>query len=137
MAEYVFTPPTVTVWYPMDGALKFPLQHGVSVLVTGTTVTQKRFPSGREIANADAAYIGGYPVVVSQAMADILSDAGLSAYIIDYVPSTPGPGEEPLVAAGYDAAVGYDDLTITYDGRDPNAPPSGYDTGTYDGGTYG
>ena len=55
--------------------------RGMSLLVNGTTVTEIQTPYQDDIANADAAYLGGHEYILTDAQAQILIDAGYSSYL--------------------------------------------------------
>ena len=57
------------------------IPRGISLLITGTTVTESRTPSQDEIAAADYYYEGGHVHTVSDAVAAILISAGYSEYL--------------------------------------------------------
>lgn len=57
------------------------IPRGYSLLVNGTTVTEIQTPYQDDIANADAAYLGGHEYILTQAEADILINAGYSSYL--------------------------------------------------------
>jgi hypothetical protein len=55
--------------------------RGVSLLVTGSAVTATMTPYQDDLANADAAYLGGHEYVLDQAAADVLIAAGYGDYL--------------------------------------------------------
>ena len=75
---YLFTPPTVDE--PSDGThrlfARVPIPRGVSLLVTGSTVTEKRYPTDDEVRAADRAYIGGHIYPITDDEAALLAAAG-------------------------------------------------------------
>lgn len=61
--------------------IRYKLARGVSLLVTGATVTQMQYPSQTDIAAADHFYQGGMVHTISSAEATVLTNAGYGAYI--------------------------------------------------------
>jgi hypothetical protein len=61
------------------------IPRGVTLLVTGTTVTENRTPSQDELAAADVYYLGGDTMIIDDAAAQILIDAGYSDYLTPIV----------------------------------------------------
>lgn len=61
------------------------IPRGYSLLVNGTTVTEIQTPYQDDIANADAAYLGGHEYILTNAEAQILIDAGYSSYLTPIV----------------------------------------------------
>ncbi len=59
--------------------------RGVTLIVNGTTVTENRTPYQDDLANADAYYLGGHAYTLTDAEAQILIDAGYSAYLTPVV----------------------------------------------------
>ena len=57
------------------------IPRGISLLVNGTTVTAVETPYQDDIANADAAYLGGHEYILTEAEAQVLIDAGYSDYL--------------------------------------------------------
>ena len=57
------------------------IPRGYSLLVNGTTVTEIQTPYQDDMANADAAYLGGHEYILTDAEAQILIDAGYSSYL--------------------------------------------------------
>jgi hypothetical protein len=57
------------------------IPRGVSLLVTGTTVTANRTPSQDDLANADTYYLGGHVYTLDEAAAQILINAGYGSYL--------------------------------------------------------
>ena len=55
--------------------------RGVTLIVNGTTVTENRTPYQDDLADADAYYLGGHAYTLTDAEAQILIDAGYSAYL--------------------------------------------------------
>ena len=75
---YLFRPPVVMEAQPGAGPLfgRIRTPRGVSVLVTGTSVVEKRWPTIEEIEAADVCYMGGHEYVITNASAQVLIDAG-------------------------------------------------------------
>jgi len=61
--------------------VRYKIARGVSLLVTGTTVTEAQYPSQTEIDAADYFYQGGMVHTISASEATILTDAGYGSYI--------------------------------------------------------
>ncbi len=78
-----FTPPRVSEGMATDHPLfrYYRIERGVSVLVTGSTVTQVQYPDQEAVQAADFAYLGGHIYPITQAEADTLTAAGYGAYI--------------------------------------------------------
>lgn len=55
--------------------------RGVTLLVNGTVVTESRTPYQDDLANATTYYLGGHEYTLTDAEAQILIDAGYSAYL--------------------------------------------------------
>jgi hypothetical protein len=55
--------------------------RGYSLLVNGTTVTKIQTPSQDQLAAASYYFLGGHEYVVSQAQADVLTNAGYGDYL--------------------------------------------------------
>ena len=55
--------------------------RGLTLLVNGTTVTESRTPYQNDLADADTYYLGGHTYTLDDAEAQILIDAGYSAYL--------------------------------------------------------
>lgn len=55
--------------------------RGVTLLVNGTTVTESRTPYQNDLADADTYYLGGHAYTLTDEEAQILIDAGYSAYL--------------------------------------------------------
>ena len=55
--------------------------RGVTLIVNGTTVTETRTPYQNDLADADTYYLGGHAYTLTDAEAQILIDAGYSAYL--------------------------------------------------------
>ena len=55
--------------------------RGVTLLVNGTVVTESRTPYQDDLANADTYYLGGHSYTLTDAEAQVLIDAGYSAYL--------------------------------------------------------
>jgi hypothetical protein len=51
------------------------------LLVNGTTVTEVQTPYQDDIADADAAYLGGHEYILNESEAQILIDAGYGDYL--------------------------------------------------------
>ena len=99
MANYhLMTPWQAETWIP-DGNIYSPygrlaarpnangigritdIGRGVSLLITGSTVTENRTPSQDDLAAADQYFLGGHEYTVDQDTADILIAAGSSEYL--------------------------------------------------------
>lgn len=80
---YTFAPPTVEQGLETSNPLfrYYRLKRGVSVLVSGSTVTQAQYPDQDAVAAADFAYLGGHVHVISAAEAATLTSAGYGSYI--------------------------------------------------------
>ena len=57
------------------------INRGITLLVTGTTVTQNRTPSQDDLAAADAYYLGGHTYTLDDTEAQVLINAGYSEYL--------------------------------------------------------
>lgn len=57
------------------------IPRAYSLLVNGTTVTEVQTPYQDDMANADAAYLGGHEYILTDAEAQILIDAGYGDYL--------------------------------------------------------
>lgn len=55
--------------------------HGVSLLIHGTTVTEKRWPTVDELEACDRYYLGGHETRVDDVEADFLINAGYGDYL--------------------------------------------------------
>lgn len=55
--------------------------RGVSLLITGSTVTEARTPSQDDLAAADQYFLGGHEYTIDEATKNILVAAGYSEYI--------------------------------------------------------
>jgi len=55
--------------------------RGITLLVTGSTVTQNRTPSQDDLADADVYYLGGHSYTLDDSAAQILINAGYSEYL--------------------------------------------------------
>lgn len=55
--------------------------RGVTLIVNGTTVTESRTPYQNDLADADVYYLGGHSYTLDNSAAQILIDAGYSAYL--------------------------------------------------------
>jgi len=60
---------------------RYKIARGVSLLVTGATVTETQYPSQTEIDDADFFYQGGMVHTISSDEATTLTNAGYGAYI--------------------------------------------------------
>lgn len=87
-AETWITDPTYTSPYARLAARPNPtggritdIGRGITLLVTGTTVTENRTPSQDDLAAADNYYLGGHTYVLDNADAQILINAGYSEYL--------------------------------------------------------
>jgi hypothetical protein len=74
-----FTTPTIleemeSDGHPLFSRIKIP--KGITVLKTGSTYYQVRYPSAEEVADADIAYIGGYSYEVTAEEKASLEAAG-------------------------------------------------------------
>ena len=81
---YRFTTPTIGEGAAGDGRLfsRYRLTRGVSVLKIAGEYYELRSPSSEEIAEADAAYIGGYSDAVSAGEQASLEAAGYTVETI-------------------------------------------------------
>jgi hypothetical protein len=81
---YRFTTPTVSEGPAGEGRLfgRYRLVRGVTVLKIDGVYYETRFPSSEEIAEADAAYIGGYSYEVSAGEKASLEAAGYTVETI-------------------------------------------------------
>lgn len=59
----------------------YQMERGISLLITGTTVTEKRFPTVDELEAADRYYLGGHIASVDAVEAEFLTDAGYGDYL--------------------------------------------------------
>jgi hypothetical protein len=75
---YIFTTPTISEGPAGEGRLfsRYRLTRGVSVLKVDGEYYEFRSPSSEEIAEAEAAYIGGYSYEVSAGEKASLEAAG-------------------------------------------------------------
>ncbi len=77
------TPPTVDdpieSDHPMWGRYK--LTRGVTLLVSGATVTAVQYPAQEDLGAYDFVYLGGRAHVISTDEAAVLTAAGYGAYI--------------------------------------------------------
>lgn len=55
--------------------------RGVSLLVTGTTVTENMTPSQDDLAAADYYFLGGHEYTLSDYQAQVLTNAGYGDYL--------------------------------------------------------
>lgn len=82
---YKLIPPTVDeapgmgVAGPLFGRVAYP--RGISLLVIGGQVYQKRWPTIEEQWVAEATYLGGHEYILDDEAAQILIDAGYSDYL--------------------------------------------------------
>ena len=83
---YLLRPPVV-----MEGSFgagyffsRYTMPRGVSLLVTGTTVVERREPDQDQMAAADVTYLGGHEYVITDAAAQILIDAGYADAVEPY-----------------------------------------------------
>lgn len=78
---YVLVPPTVDeapAWGgPLFGRVKYP--RGISLLVKGSAVVEKRFPTIEEQQAVDITYLGGHVYTLDDIEAQVLIDAGYGA----------------------------------------------------------
>lgn len=75
------SPPTIDE-APIGGGRLFAffkMPRGISLLVTGETVTEKRFPSQDDLEACDTYYLGGHVAELTEDEAQVLIDAGYSA----------------------------------------------------------
>lgn len=77
------TPPTedqeIESSHPLWGRYK--LNRGLSLLVSGSTVTLVQYPNQEDLDQYDYVYLGGYTHTISTAEAATLTAAGYGAYI--------------------------------------------------------
>lgn len=59
--------------------------RGLTLIVNGTTVTETRTPYQNDLADADTYYLGGHAYTLTDAEAQVLIDAGYSAYLTPVV----------------------------------------------------
>lgn len=77
-----FTPPTYDLAYATTGLNRYyTFKRGIAVLVSGSTVTEQRYPFQGDLAGFDHVYLGGYSHLISSAEATTLTNAGYGAYI--------------------------------------------------------
>lgn len=78
--SYRFTSPVSMEAYPNSGPLfgRYRLPRGITLMVTGTTVTEAQYATEEQLAACDWYLRGGYEQVISDAHATILIDAGYS-----------------------------------------------------------
>ena len=81
---YIFTTPTISEGPAGEGRLfsRYRLTRGVSVLKVDGEYYEFRSPSSEEIAEAEAAYIGGYSYEVSPGEKASLEAAGYTVETI-------------------------------------------------------
>lgn len=83
MTQY-FTPPTFEVGMSRDRKSLFryfTFPRGATVYITGSTVTEERYPFQGDLDEADYVYLGGHRTAISPAEAVILTNNGYGAYI--------------------------------------------------------
>ena len=73
-----FTTPTISEGPAAEGPLfeRYRLVRGITVLKTGGTYYETRYPSSEEVEEADVAYIGGYSYEVDATEKAALEAAG-------------------------------------------------------------
>lgn len=78
-----FTPPTYEMPFGVVTGLYrfFTFPKGIAVLVSGTTVTENKYPFQGDLESYDYVYLGGYSHPITDAEATILTNAGYGAYI--------------------------------------------------------
>lgn len=79
-----FTPPTTyqQAFGPTVGLNRYyTYTRGVAVLVSGTTVTEDRYPFQGDLDDFDFVYLGGYRHSISAAEAVTLTNAGYGSSI--------------------------------------------------------
>lgn len=78
---YLFKTPTVDETPAAYDAIniRYKIARGITVVKTGSSYTQVRFPASEDLWAADAYYVGGYEYVVSDAEAASLTSAGYGA----------------------------------------------------------
>ena len=79
-----FVPPTTyeQAFGPTTGLNRYyTYTRGVAVLVSGTTVTEDRYPFQGDLDNFDFVYLGGYSYNISAAEAVTLTNAGYGSSI--------------------------------------------------------
>lgn len=57
------------------------IPRGISLLVSGTTVTENMTPSQDDLAAADYYFLGGHEYTVSDEQAQVLTNAGYGSYL--------------------------------------------------------
>jgi hypothetical protein len=79
----IFEPPTVEEGTETTIGLYryFRTTRGVTVLVSGSTVTQTRYPAQDELDGYDQVYLGGYLYEITDDEAAVLAAAGYGDYI--------------------------------------------------------
>lgn len=77
------TPPTEEQGIETDNPLfgRYRLTRGLSLLVSGSTVTLVQYPAQEDLDLYDYVYLGGYNHIISDAEAATLTAAGYGAYI--------------------------------------------------------
>lgn len=75
---YLLRPPIVMEGPMSTGPLfsRYMIPKGVSLLVTGTTVVEMRFPDQDQCAAADVVYLGGHEYLIDDDAAQLLINAG-------------------------------------------------------------
>lgn len=78
-----FTPPTIEEGMEVSHGLwrYFKLRKGITVVVSGDTVTEIRFPYAGDLPLYDYVYLGGYDHDITDDEAATLIDAGYASYI--------------------------------------------------------
>lgn len=67
---------------PVTGLFRYyKIHRGIALLVNGSTVTEHRYPTQDQVADADFAYLGGHIHTISDAEAATLTAAGYGSYI--------------------------------------------------------
>ena len=90
---YRLTPPTVNeapgaAGGRLFGRIAYP--RGISLLVKGSQVTEKRFPTIEEQQAVDITYMGGHEYEIDDEAAQVLIDAGYGDYLEPLDVGTPG-----------------------------------------------
>lgn len=60
---------------------RYRLDRGISLLVSGTTVTEAQYPDQESLASYDHVYLGGHEYEITSAEAATLTAAGYGSYI--------------------------------------------------------
>ena len=81
--QYFFSTPSVEEGPAGEGPLfsRYRLSRGITVLKSGGTYAQVRYPTTDQLAAADVAYLGGSTTEVDSVEASALNDAGYGIYI--------------------------------------------------------